>query len=181
MAPSTLGTFTFGHVRQLDRLTEQLPASVGSWAGPGDGPMTDLDSTVCQVHGDHKQGAAYGYLGNSATTRCWPRDTGEVLHARQRTGRANTARGRQLRRRTGRASAPRWGDRGADHTDGLEFWSAKTIKTCRRHRIRYSITVRQTKPIRAAIAAIDEDDWTRSSIPTVASRRSPRPATGLTG
>ena len=36
------------------------------------------------------------------------------------------------------------------------FWSAKTIKTCRRHRIRYSITVRQTKPIRAAIAAIDE-------------------------
>jgi hypothetical protein len=26
------------------------------------------------------------------------------------------------------------------------FWSAKTIKTCRRHKIRFSITVRQTKP-----------------------------------
>jgi Transposase DDE domain group 1 len=34
-----------------------------------------------------------------------------------------------------------------------------TIKSCRRHQIHYSITVRQTKPIRAAIAAIAEDAW----------------------
>jgi hypothetical protein len=40
------------------------------------------------------------------------------------------------------------------------FWSAKTIRACRRHRIRYSITVRQTTPIRAAIATIDEAAWT---------------------
>jgi hypothetical protein len=101
MAPSTLGTFlrafTFGHVRQLDRLTEQL--LMRAWAagaGPGDGPMTiDLDSTVCQVHGYHKQGAAYGYtrtLGYHPLLASRA-DTGEVLHARQRTGRANTARG----------------------------------------------------------------------------------------
>jgi hypothetical protein len=67
MAPSTLGTFlrsfTFGHVRQLDRLGEQiLTRAWAAGAGPGDGPMTmDLDSTVCEVHGYHKQGAAYGY------------------------------------------------------------------------------------------------------------------------
>jgi Transposase DDE domain group 1 len=169
MAPSTLGTFlrsfTFGHVRQLDRLTEQL--LLRAWAagaGPGDGPMTiDLDSTVCQVHGDHKQGAAYGYtrkLGYHPllATRA---DTGEVLHARQRTGRANTARGTarfvdELAARVRRAGAT--GELTIRMDSG--FWSAKTIKTCRRHRIRYSITVRQTKPIRAAIAAIDEDDWT---------------------
>src|SRR5215218_7805230 len=101
MAPSTLGTFlrafTFGHVRQLDRLTEQLLTRAwAAGAGPGDGPMTmDLDSTVCQVHGYHKQGAAYGYTHSLGyhpllATRA---DTGEVLHARQRTGRANTARG----------------------------------------------------------------------------------------
>jgi hypothetical protein len=101
MAPSTLGiflrSFIFGHVRQLDRLTEQLLTRAwAAGAGPGDGPMTmDLDSTVCEVHGDHKQGAAYGYthtLGYHPllATRA---DSGEVLHARQRTGRANTARG----------------------------------------------------------------------------------------
>jgi hypothetical protein len=39
------------------------------------------------------------------------------------------------------------------------FWSAKTIKACRRHRIHYSITVRQTKLIRQAIATISEDAW----------------------
>jgi hypothetical protein len=39
------------------------------------------------------------------------------------------------------------------------FWSAKTIRACRRHQLRYSITVRLTKPIRAAIQAIDEAAW----------------------
>jgi hypothetical protein len=78
MAPSTLGTFlrafTFGHLRQLDRLTEQVLAR--AWtagAGPGDGPMTmDLDSTDCEVHGHATQGAAYGSTHTSATTRCSP-------------------------------------------------------------------------------------------------------------
>jgi hypothetical protein len=39
------------------------------------------------------------------------------------------------------------------------FWSAKTIRACRRHQLRSSITVRQTKPIRQAIQAIDEGAW----------------------
>src|SRR6266542_6452390 len=55
MAPSTLGTFlrsfTFGHVRQLDKVAGIVLAR--AWAagtGPGEGPMTvDLDSTVCEV------------------------------------------------------------------------------------------------------------------------------------
>ena len=45
------------------------------------------------------------------------------------------------------------------------FWSAKAIRACRRHQLRYSITVRQTKPIRAAIAGIDEDAWTPIAYP----------------
>jgi hypothetical protein len=54
-----------------------------------------LVRTVCEVHGYHKQGAAYGYthtLGYHPLVASRA-DTGEVLHARQRTGRANTARG----------------------------------------------------------------------------------------
>jgi hypothetical protein len=168
MAPSTLGTFlrafTFGHVRQLDRLTEQiLTRAWAAGAGPGDGPMTiDLDSTVCQVHGYHKQGAAYGYtrtLGYHPLLASRA-DTGEVLHARQRTGRANTARGtarfvEELAARVRRAGAT--GELIMRADSG--FWSAKTIRACRRHRIRYSITVRLTTPIRAAIATIPEDAW----------------------
>ena len=59
----------------------------------------DLDSTVCEVHGHAKQGAAYGY------------------------------------------------------TRTLGYHAS------RRHGIRYSITVRQTTPIRVAIAAIAADAW----------------------
>jgi Transposase DDE domain group 1 len=83
-----------------------------------------------------------------------------VLHARQRTGRANTARGAarfvdELAARVRRAGAS--GELTLRADSG--FWSAKTIRACRRHRIRYSITVRQTKPIRAVIATIDEQAW----------------------
>jgi hypothetical protein len=120
------------------------------------------------VHGYRKQGAAYGYthtLGYHPllATRA---DTGEVLHARQRTGRANTARGAarfvdELAARVRRAGAS--GELTMRADSG--FWSAKTIRACRRHEIRYSITVRQTAPIRAAIAAIAEDAWTQIVYP----------------
>lgn len=67
MAPSTVGTFlrafTWGHVRQLEKV---LTISLGRvWrlgAGPPKKGMTlDLDSTICEVSGKSKQGAAYGY------------------------------------------------------------------------------------------------------------------------
>jgi len=66
-APSTLGTFlrafTFGHVRQLDRvLAEALTRAWRAGAGPGEGRLTvDVDSFVGEVHGYQKQGAAFGY------------------------------------------------------------------------------------------------------------------------
>ena len=54
-APSTLGaflrSFSWGHVRQLDRVSRELLAR--AWqagAGPGDEPLTiDLDSTICET------------------------------------------------------------------------------------------------------------------------------------
>jgi hypothetical protein len=83
-----------------------------------------------------------------------------VLHARQRTGRANSARGTarfvdELAARVRRSGAS--GELTMRMDSG--FWSQGTIRACRRHRIRYSITVRQTKPIRQTIAAIDEAAW----------------------
>ncbi len=91
-APSTVGTFlgsaTFGHIRQLDAVLSRVLARAWSLgAGPGAEPLTvDLDSTICEVHGKNKQGAAYGYtkqLGYHPllATRA---GTGEVLFARMR-------------------------------------------------------------------------------------------------
>src|SRR5450755_5197923 len=64
-APSTLGTFlrafTFGHVRQLDRvLALCLERAWAAGAGPGDQRLVvDVDSFVGEVYGDDKQGAGY--------------------------------------------------------------------------------------------------------------------------
>ena len=101
MAPSTLGTFlrafTFGHVRQLDKLLGlALERAWKAGAGPGDGRLViDVDSFVGEVCGRLKQGAAYGYthrLGYHPllATRA---DSNEVLHIRLRKGQANTQRG----------------------------------------------------------------------------------------
>jgi hypothetical protein len=66
-APSTLGTFlrafTFGHVRQLDRvLAVSLARAWAAGAGPGDDRLVvDVDSFVGEVYGAEKQGAGYGY------------------------------------------------------------------------------------------------------------------------
>ena len=66
-APSTLGTFlrafTFGHVRQLDRLlAETLTRAWRAGAGPGEGRLVvDVDSFIGEVHGPEKQGASFGY------------------------------------------------------------------------------------------------------------------------
>src|SRR6266508_1413010 len=61
-APSTLGTFlrafTFGHVRQLDRvLDEALTRAWRAGAGPGVGRLViDVDSFIGEVHGYLKAG-----------------------------------------------------------------------------------------------------------------------------
>src|SRR5436305_8884342 len=174
MAPSTLGTFlrsfTFGHVRQLDQLAEAtLTRAWAAGAGPGDAPMTfDLDSTITEVPGDQKQGAAYGYprqLGYHPllATRA---DTGEVLHIRMRKGSANSGRGaerfvNELVARVRRAGATGPLTMRADSA----FHSGKVIKACRRLKVAFSITVNQNKAIRVAIDAIPETDWTPIEYP----------------
>lgn len=40
------------------------------------------------------------------------------------------------------------------------FYAAKVIAACRRHQVRFSITVPVTAQVRAAIATIDEHAWT---------------------
>src|ERR1700684_141384 len=117
-APSTLGTFlrafTFGHVRQLDKvLADCLSRAWAAGAGPGEERLVvDVDSFVGEVYGYDKQGASYGYTHTRGyhpilATRS---GTGEVLHIRARKGSANTSRGalrfvEELIPRVGRAGA----------------------------------------------------------------------------
>lgn len=174
MAPSTCGiflrSFTFGHVRQLDKLFDTiLRRAWTAGAGPGDKAMTiDLDSTICEVHGYQKQGASYGYtkqLGYHPllATRA---ATGEVLHIRQRKGSANTARGtkrfiEELVARVQRAGASGALTLRAD----AGFYAWDTINTLKNRQVAFSITAPQNHAVTAAIARIDDKAWTRIGYP----------------
>ena len=169
MAPSTLGTFlrafTFGHIRQLDRvLGEALRRAWALGAGPGSEPVVmDLDSTICEVCGKAKGGAGYGYtkkLGYHPliATRA---ATGEVLHVRMRKGAANTARGakrfvEELVARVRRAGAS--GDLFMRFDSG--FWSGDTIAALERLGVSYTIGVRMINAVISAVEGIAESDWT---------------------
>jgi len=168
-APSTLGTFlrsfTFGHVRQLDRvLAQTLQRAWGAGAGPGDGRLiVDVDSFVGEVYGYKKQGAGYGYthkLGYHPiiATRA---GTGEVIHIRARKGSANTSRGalrfvEELIPRVARAGAT--GEKLLRADSG--FWNTKIMNRLQHAGWSYSIGIRLQPQIKAAIAAIPEQDWT---------------------
>lgn len=167
-APSTLGTFlrafTFGHVRQLDRvLADSLRRAWVAGAGPGDGRLiVDVDSFVGEVYGYDKQGAGYGYTHKRGyhpilATRA---ETGEVLHIRARKGSANTSRGalrfvEELIPRVRRAGAT--GPKLLRADSG--FWNTKIMARLQTAGWTYSIGITQQKHIKAAIAAIPEQDW----------------------
>ncbi len=183
LAPSTLGTFlrsfTFGHVRQLDRAFETiLGRAWAAGAGPGAEPLTiDLDSTIVEVAGHAKQGAGFGYTKRRGyhpllATRA---DTGEVLHARMRKGSASTQRGAE---RFVRELVPRLRRLGASGLLSVRadsgFWSYKTIQALERHGVRYSIGVTQQAHVREAIELIPEQAWQPLGLPGRGDRRDRR-------
>src|SRR3954462_14731360 len=169
MAPSTLGTllraFTFGHVRQLDRvLGETLQRAWAAGAGPGDGRLVvDVDSFVGETFGSKKQGAAFGYTRVRGyhpilATRA---DTGEVLHIRLRKGSAKPSRGcglllDELLARVERAGAT--GPKLLRADSG--FWNNHTFERLDRAGWQFSIGVRLQPHVRGAIEQINEGAWT---------------------
>ena len=169
-APSTLGTFLrsfrWGHVRQLDRVSRELLARAwAAGAGPGDAPFTiDLDSTICETYGLAKEGVRHhGYTGQRGyhPLLAVAAGTGDVLMARLREGRANTARGAAhfLRETVGRV-------RHAGATGQLTmradsgFYTHGVVSVRRKTKVRFSITIRQRASLRNLIEAIPEDAWT---------------------
>ena len=168
-APSTLGTFLrsfqWGHVRQLDRVSRQLLARAwAAGAGPGNDPLTiDLDSTVCETFGLAKEGAhRHNYAGQRGyhPLLAIAAGTGEVLMARLRKGRANTARGAAhfLRETVGRVRCAGAKGQLTVRADS-GFYTHAIVAVCRKMKVRFSITVRQHAQLRDRIEAIPEEDW----------------------
>ena len=171
-APSTVGTFlrsfTWGHVRQLDKAAEvALGRAWELGAGPGDGPLTvDLDSTICEVSGKAKQGASYGYtkeLGYHPllATRA---DTGEVVGVRLREGSSQRGVAHFCRETLGRVRRAGASGKVTVRADS-GFWSYDMFNTLNRAGVGWSITTPLRSNVREAIATITETDWTDIDYP----------------
>jgi Transposase DDE domain group 1 len=171
LAPSTLGTFlrsfTWGHARQLDRVSaELLKRAWQAGAGPGDAPVTiDIDSSIHETYGLQKQGGSKfthtkvrGYNPLYAVIA----GTGDVVHSRLRGGNANSGRGA-----AGFVTETVNRVRAAGATGPLTlradsgFYSRKVVDACRKAGVRYSITVKLNKALHKAIAAIPDTAWTK--------------------
>jgi hypothetical protein len=169
-APSTVGSWLRAHkwsnVRQLDAISRELLARLWAvGAGPADlsAPLTiDIDSTIVEVHGRAKQGAAFGYTKvrgyHPQLATC--AQTGQVLMSRLGGGSAGAARGASsfLTETISRV-------RNAGATGQLTvradsaFYSKKVLATAANFDVRFSITARQDKRVRAAIDAIPDQAW----------------------
>ena len=175
-APSTLGSFLrqfrFGHVRQLDAVASRVLASLQGQAPvlqvrDGERVMVDLDDTIIEVHGYHKQGASFGYSGvrglnaliaTASTSASAP----VILAQRLRQGKTGSPKGAArivgdalaTLRRTGITGGPRPLLR-ADSA----FYGHATIATAIRAGADVSVTVRMDPAVKAAIAAIPQDAW----------------------
>ena len=172
-APSTVGTFlrgfTWGNVRQLDAVARDtltgLAASTPLLPGAQDYAFLDVDSTVKRVYGYRKQGADYGYtrvrgLHPLLATVSTPLAAPVITATRLRKGSAGSAKCAAnfvAEAITGARAA------GASATlvarMDSAFYSHAVITTCRRHDVRFSITVRLDRAIRRAIAGIDPAAW----------------------
>jgi Transposase DDE domain group 1 len=170
LAPSTIGTFlrsfSWGHARQLDAVAgEALVRAWQSGGGPPDrgGPFTiDLDSSIHETYGFHKEGGirGYTYVRGYHPLYAMAAEGGEVLHSRLRGGNSHTARGAvgflaETFRRVRAAGVT--GQLAVRADSG--FYSAKVVQACRAAGVGFSITVKLYKNVHAAISAIPEQAW----------------------
>ena len=175
-APSTLGSFlgsfTFGHVRQLDavasrfltRLADKAPL-IAAEPGSGGRVMVDIDDTIIEVHGYSKQGSGYGYSGvhglNALLATVSTHESAPVVVAqRLRKGSCGSPRGaKRLVADALKATASLSTAKPLVRADSA-FYGRPMVAAALREGADVSVTVRLDPKVRATIATIGEDAWT---------------------
>lgn len=185
-APSTLGSFlrafTWGNVRQLDKVARLLLTALAGQtpllAGKQVLAFLDIDSMQRRTYGYAKQGSGFGHtkiqsksvmvrgLNVLAITLSTPLAAPVLAATRLRGGSANSARGAAPLIRESIATARQAGASGTLMLRGdSAFYNAQVIGACHEHDTRFSITAKLDPKVKAAIAAIDEGAWTPITYP----------------
>jgi hypothetical protein len=185
-APSTLGShlrsYTWGNVRQLEKVNRRLLAGLAGRAPllPGKDALAfiDIDATQKRVYGRKKQGAGFGHtriggktvlvrgLNALAATICTPLSAPVIAGVRLRGGRANSARGAAsfVTEAIGTARAAGCTGTLIVRADSA-YYSAAFCHAALRGGARFSVTMNMDPKIAAAIAAIPATAWTPITYP----------------
>jgi hypothetical protein len=179
-APSTVGsflrTFTHGHVRQLQAAAHDtligLAARTPILTGAEVLCFLDIDSMLRRVYGKQKQGIGFGHAkvgGYNVWLRGYnpliatlstPLSAPVVAATRLRSGNAGSARGAASMIAEAISTARSCGASGEIVVRADSAFYAKTvITTCRRRRVRFSVTTRIDAKIRTACESIAEHEW----------------------
>jgi hypothetical protein len=132
--------------------------------GPADPLVLDVDGTLTQTYGTNKDGTGdrnYQGVRGYAPLLAVEASTGQVIAARLRAGNASPANGAavftgealgRLRSLTGGSTSLLLrGDSG--------FYLRDLFDQCQIHDARFSVTVRQVRPVRDLIEGINKPDW----------------------
>ena len=185
-APSTLGshlrTYTWGNVRQLDAAHRQFTAVLAEdprlLPGREELAFIDIDSTQHRVYGYQKEGAAFGHakvhskpvlvkgLNPLISIISTPLAAPVLGPVRLRGGNAGSARGAATLAAEAIGTARACGCTGKIlvRFDSAYYTSA-VIRTVRRKKAYFSVTVPMNSSIKAAIGRIPEDAWTAIAYP----------------
>jgi hypothetical protein len=186
-APSTLGSFLrafrFGHVRQLDAVASRFLiglAGLTRLLGHPDQPVNagggyavlDVDDTIIEVHGHHKQGAGFGYsrirgLNALLATLAVAGHAPVIVTQRLRKGACGSPRGaaRLVADAVKTARRLLGPDRPILVRMDSAFFGRPAVLAAITGGAYVSVTVRLTSTITAAIAGIDDAAWTTINYP----------------
>ncbi len=170
LAPSTIGvflrSFTWGHVRQVDKVAGAVLARAwAAGAGPGGAPVTiDVDSSIVETYGLAKQGGSrftYSHVRGYHPLFATVAGTGDVVHSRLRAGPAHTARGAasfvaETFARVRAAGAPGPLTMRADSG----FYNTKVVGACKNAGVGFSVTAKMSKSLRNLIDKLPDTAWT---------------------
>lgn len=180
-APSTVGTFlrsfTWGHARQLESVARQVTIGLAATTPllPGAEQMMflDADSTLGEVFGHAKQGAAFGHakvggyvvrlrgyhplIATLSTSAAAP----VIAATRLRAGNAGSARGAASMVRELIGLAHRCGGQPGRmlFRGDAAFYVGELVSACRQAGVDVSVTINQYPSVVAAIAGIDQAAW----------------------
>jgi hypothetical protein len=173
-AASTLGSFLrglcMGDVKSLEavarRALPRLAAQTPLLPGTGQVAFVDIDSKITQVYGRAKQGAAYGYTNKlglhfQLVTLSTPHAAPVILETRLRSGNAESGRAADTLLTPALRTARTCGATGTLIVRGdSKFFAGTTVTAIRAAGAYFSITAPQNPTVKAAIATIDDHEWT---------------------